>query len=769
MKIFPNRGKDKKDNSLGLFHAEAAAISAESAGVAYQSPSLIAAGAGGSTVAFLSTITNLILALLLIKVPSLVEGKTPMKRTVVLMAIVNSFTWIPIIFVFIFFKNINPMLLIGLWIFGLVPAALMGPLRDNWVANIVPSDKMGRYLSWRSAIAGIFYLVAFNIMGFTLFKSAGNIGRGFAIVLSIAFLASLASTFLYSSIHSPPTTDKPQTAPKISFGSFLKGARKEHLGTFILFAALFNFAVNLSSPLLSVYLISSLKFTFMTYTLVISCEYVARVLSLGFWGKQVDKSGSLRVLGVASHLIPFVPILWLFSGGNIIFLCIAQLFSGIVWAAFDLSTQTFIYKSTLPEQRLHYIAYYRSLTTFSAALGTLASALLLSSMFHIFGSQILGMLLVSAILRMAVVRLMLPKLKPGGIPDAIVHEELARELAYVNYPTRQGLYYHPEVWSRFTKPVAALGNIIGQAVNKITPKPAGLYYNPQRWSSYMGQNSNLRTSAIQANDEETSKSGLYHNKKAWASYMQQTSVLMESESQTVREGLIRNPEAWASFTNQMIQTDTGISENSKSGRKGLLYDPEAWERMMNQAVKADTRMTEDLKPVRKGLLYDPEAWARFMNQTAIDEAKAIDRVKTTRSGIFYDSQKWGDYLKQSMVLNATTMRTGGDSQVTRQPIFYHPELWGDYKNQSVLSREVNFKAGVNVKSNRKPLLYHPEEWDRTFDPAMVHIGRKSAIGTVITRQNPVKNTNHQSLSGNLQTINRPATAKKRVTTSPSPA
>jgi MFS family permease len=461
MKIFSNRSKDNKDKSLGLFHAEAAAVSAESAGCAFQSNSIIATGASDSSVALLSAVTNLVLSVLLIKVPSLVEGKTPMKRTVVLMALVNAFTWIPIIFTFIFFKHINPIMLIGLWILGIVPATLLGPLRDNWLANSVPSEKMGRYLSLRSIIGGIFYIAAFNIMGFTLNQTSKQIGvasvsKGFVIVLSVAFLASIASTFLYSSIRAPaaPAVKSP-AAPPISFGSFLKGARKEHLGTFILFVSLFTFTVNLSSPLLAPYMMHYLKYSYMTFTLVISCEYVARVLSLNYWGKLVDKSGSLRVLGFASHLIPFVPILWLFSG-SIFYLCIVQLFSGAVWAAFDLCAQTFIYKSTQPEQRLYYIVYYRSLTTFSAAMGTLTSALLLTSMFHVFGSQILGMLLLSGVLRMAVVRFMIPKLKPGGIPDAIVHEELARELAYVNYPTRQGLYYHPEAWSRFTKPVAAL-------------------------------------------------------------------------------------------------------------------------------------------------------------------------------------------------------------------------------------------------------------------------------------------------------------------------
>jgi hypothetical protein len=41
MKIFPNRGKDKKDNSLALFHGEAATGSIENAGTAYQRPLLL--------------------------------------------------------------------------------------------------------------------------------------------------------------------------------------------------------------------------------------------------------------------------------------------------------------------------------------------------------------------------------------------------------------------------------------------------------------------------------------------------------------------------------------------------------------------------------------------------------------------------------------------------------------------------------------------------------------------------------------------------------
>jgi MFS family permease len=792
MKLFAKKGSDNKDNSLNLFHGEAAAASAESAGCSFQSNSLIAVGADASTVSLLNTITNLVLAGLLIKVPNLVEGKTPMKRTVVMMAVINAFTWIPIVFVFTFFRTINPLMLIGLWILGLVPATLLGPLRDNWLANMVPSEKMGRYLSWRAVIAGIFYLAALNIMGLALNQSHGNVGRGFAVVLAVAFLASVVSTFLYSMIHSPPPVARSQTAPSLTFKKFLQGARKEHLGTFILFVSLFTFTVQLSGPLQAVYMQRDLKFSFMQITLIASCEFIARVISITFWGKMVDKSGSLRVLGIVSHLIPLSPLLWMLSKGNVAFLCGAQLFSGTVWAAFDLSNQTFIYKSTQPEQRLHYIVYCKSLTTFASALGMMAGGLLLNHMFRISGSQILAMFLVSSVARLAVVRMMLPKLKPGGIPDAIVHEELARELAMVNYPTRQGLYYHPEAWSRFAKPVAAFGTILGKAVNKINPKPAGLYYNPQQWSNFMGQNSDLQPGMVQYGNTESVKRGLYHNKKAWSEYRQQTAIQVEADGEQVKEGLLYNPEAWPAMVPEMkveedakpvrkgllndpeaiaavtaaaqtAQDEAKRQDNLKPVRKGLLYDHEAWARMVNQMAQVNVKFSDSLKPVRKGLLNDPEAMARFMHQTETAEARAISAVKVNRTGIFYDSEKWSDYLKRSMGLNATTMRTGGDIQTNRQPIFYHPEAWNNYKSHTAIVKTTSEKAAVPA---RQALLYHPEEWERTFDPQMVHIGRKSAIGTIINRQSPIKKTDRRAPPA-AHPVSRPVVMNNRFGTRPS--
>jgi MFS family permease len=727
MNIFANRGKDKKDNSLGLLHGEAATGSIENAGAAYQANTVIATGADAGTVALLSAAINITLSVLLIKVPSLAEGKHNLKRTTIIIAFINTLTWLPVVLALALFHRLNPYLLIFLWVLNLVPSILVGPLRDNWMSNLIPSEKMGRYLSWRSAIGSVFYLSTFIVMGLILDYTKTTGFQNFAIVTAISLLGALSSSILYTKISQSQLKTATTKQETFGFFTFLKETRRSHLGSFIIFMSLFSFAVNLSSPLLAAYMINSLNFSYMTYTAMISCEYIARIISLSFWGKQIDKSGTLSLMMKVAHLIPFVPILWMFSK-NLFYLGAVQLFSGMVWAAFDLCAQTFMFKATPPQQRLRYISYQRSLTTFSVAVGAISGALLLKNMFPIFGSQILGVFLVSGILRLVVARVMLPRLQPGAIPDAVIHEELAIELAKLNMANSEGLYYHPEKWSRFTKPAVVFGTIIGKAVKKITPRPAGLYYNPQKWSNYMG-NSVLQPIALQANDSEISKGGLYYDKKAWTEYMQQTSVLTDTAMKPVRDGLLYNPEAWASIT--------------------------------KQSVLANARMSDRLKPVRKGLLYDPEAWARLTEKTATTEAKAIYSVKNARNGLFYDSQRWGDYLKQSLVLNATTMRTSSEGLINRQPIFYHPEMWNNYKNQSALSKSA-IRANTNTISGRQALLYHPEEWNKTLDPVMVHIGRKSAIGTVITRQSQVK-----KIARKVMPAIRTAEITKRIRTAPS--
>lgn len=675
MKVQPGSANQKKDNSLAVFNAEAASSAVESAGCAYQSPSVIATGADARGVALLSTFTNLVLSVLLIKVPSLVEGKhNLLKRTTVIVATFGSITWIPIVLVMLFFKSVNPLFLTALWVTSLVPTTMLYPLRDNWLASLVPAEKMGRYLSWRSVIAGASYLGTFLLMGYVLNMAMGQratgantvaqnpiLGHSYAFVLAVAFLASAVSVVLYFHVRPPVLSRAPESKSSLNFITFLKDARKSHLGTFIFFVSVYTFAVNLIGPLFASYMLNDLKFSMMTYTSITATEYVARIISLTFWGKMVDRAGSLKVLNDVTYLIPFVPVLWLFST-NVGYLCAVQMLSGTVWAAFDLCVQTFIYKATPPDQRLRYIVYYRSLTSFSVAIGALTGGLLLSHMFRIFGSQILALFLVSGVLRMAIARVMLPRLTVKGIPDAVIHPELALELAAVPPNSREGLYYHPEVWRKFTQRAAMVGGeILGRTVAAIDPSRSGLFYKPWRWGEFLTGN-RQQPAPAEAKAAKPSRNSLFYKPAEWKEYL-----------------------GWKGI-------QPAMAESNSAGQ-----------------------------PAHGGLYHHPEEWAQFQTHAASPAPRETAK-NVSNGGLFHNPAKWGEYLKNSMVLNAATMRTGGEGMVLRQPVFYHPEMWETYKRETAFAAA---KAKETAPAAREALLYHKENWEKA--------GRKTTPARKTTR------------------------------------
>jgi hypothetical protein len=447
----------------------------------------------------------------------------------------------------------------------------------------------------------------------------------------------------------------------LTFVNFIKDTRKSHLGTFILFVSLYTFSVNLAGPLFASHMLTDLKFSYITFTAVVSCEYIARILSLTFWGRLVDKTGSLKILSQVSYVIPLVPILWIFSP-NFFYLIGVQLLSGVVWAAFDLSVQTFIYKATQPNQRLRYIVYYRSLTSFSVALGSITGAFMLNYMFSIFGSPLLGMFLISGLLRMVVARVMLPRLTLQGIPDAVIHPELAVELATVPPIARPGLYYYPDLWRRITRRTTSVGSkVIGKAFSTIGFSKDGLFYKPAKWSEYL----------INA--------GMQPKEEAY------------DASQNARNNLFHKPGKWMEYL-------SGIGA---------------------QQEKAESKIVQ---PIRDGLFYHKEGWAKFQEElhkraASNDSASGIDR-----KGLFHDPQRWGEYMKQSLALNATTMHTGGEGTVLRQPIFYHPEIWDKYQRETTARKSVN----APVTSSRKALLYHPDEWQKLNEKSDSHKNRKTS-------------------------------------------
>jgi MFS family permease len=606
----PSNTNRKNGRNLWRFHGDAAVSAVDDAAVNYQAPSIIAAGADVQSISVLTTLVNLCLSLICIKAPALIERIGTGKSGAITLAALNLFAWVPLIIMFFLAPaGISPGWIALLWLINIMPGMLLTFQRDNWLSNLVPGKKLGRYMGQRLAIKSAFYLGAFCFLGYML-DSFGNTSlTNFAFVFIIALVVALVDFIIFNFMYEPRekqsnTVESSNINVKFGIFTFVSEIKAKKLDTFIVFTSLFYLTVGLSGPLYAVYVLQDQYFSYLSYTIIIASEYLARVISAPFWGRYADRSGNIRVLSIVSRIIPAIPICWLFCS-NIGYLAVIQTTSGICWGAFDLCTQNYIFKVAPQEKKLRYIVYTRCLILFSTALGGIGGVYLIRGIFPIFSSTILTVFLISGLFRALVVLILMPKLIDMAMiyGQPLVSPKTTLDNSGKTPVVRHGLFYHREKppRPRVGKNAAKTGmaaftarphNIahrqpICKAQEQFLPilkngmieLPEGVKVTPQHdWLDLQRK--------IEKKKQEAEKMEINPRRRPW---LHNEDVARSFHRQTLAQ-------------NMAMQTKT---EREKSSREGLFYNSDAWSDYKRASLKTAMLEAERLRDHGEEITPEP--------------------------------------------------------------------------------------------------------------------------------------------------------------------
>jgi len=170
-------------------------------------------------------------------------------------------------------------------------------------------------------------------------------------------------------------------------------------------------------------MLRDLHFSYIVYTILNSVSILATVGSMTWWGKRMDKAGSIKVLKITSLFVPFVPLGWALSH-SLWWLIIMQLFSGFAWAGFQLSSSVFIFDAAPRQNSTRYIALYNSLIFLGVSVGSLTGGLVAPLLPPFKGSNLLSIFIVSGVARLAVALFFLPRIKEVRKVPQVKAEEL---------------------------------------------------------------------------------------------------------------------------------------------------------------------------------------------------------------------------------------------------------------------------------------------------------------------------------------------------------
>jgi MFS family permease len=329
------------------------------------------------------------------------------KKLILIGALLNSVSFIPI-FLSLFIKGYEfPFLLLSISLYFISDLFIV-PAWVSLMGDIIPDQIKGIYFGERNKINNLIAFVSLIVAGFVLEAVSGiSLIYAFGIIFFISMVAKLLSFYMYTKIYEPEYYF--DESYNFSFFSFLKNLKKTNFGVFVIYMCVFTFSYRIAAPYFSLYMFNYLHFDYLKFTLVSAASALATILSMPVWGRYIDEYGNKKIMALTGFSIPLIPLLWMLSK-NFLYLFFVEIFSGFVWAGFNLSTFNFIFFSTSSEKRSIAYSYYNILIGLSIFLGTTTGSLLIEKM-RLFEIPVFNVFIASTILRFLSSFLFLSKIK----------------------------------------------------------------------------------------------------------------------------------------------------------------------------------------------------------------------------------------------------------------------------------------------------------------------------------------------------------------------
>ncbi|MFA6064332.1 MAG: MFS transporter [archaeon] len=363
------------------------------------------------------------------------------KNTIIPAVFLQSISWLLIALIPFIFPTDQIFWLIVITTIGTLAGSIGTPLWQSWMRSLTATELIGEYFGIRNAITGA--IVFLTMLGcgllLKLFEPSLTL-YAFVAIFLISFIGRLASSITFTKMEDPCC--EIDGTEKIWLFDFIKELRTNNFGYFVLFGTLMTFAISLVGPFFSLYLLDNLalKFDYFTYTIIICSSAVASLISMPYWGKIIDKYGTIKTLKATGLLASIYPLALILIHDPL-GLTIAEFLSGIIFSGFNLCLASFIYESFKAEKIIKYASYQAALFGTATFFGIMLSGYVqtFNVSFPILTNTFYIICLVAVVLRLTIYSALVNKIKDVRETKPIQEDQLVIGVLTFE-PVRETLY-----------------------------------------------------------------------------------------------------------------------------------------------------------------------------------------------------------------------------------------------------------------------------------------------------------------------------------------
>lgn len=346
------------------------------------------------------------------------------KRWVVLCAALQGLSFFPLVYAAMSGSlALVPLLAIAslYWAGGLAS----GPAWNTWMESIVPSRIRPRYFSQRTRLSQLCTLLGLVGGGIVLqwADSSGRTLLGFACIFAAAGcfrMWSVSWLIRHRAVSAPEGDSRNHRAGAVRGAAARRRPAAAAAAPGISGIRLLSYLVavqamvQISGPYFSPYMLKQLDFSYSQFVTLLAIGFLSKVIALSWWPKLTRRGGARRLLWIGGVGIVPLSALWIVSD-NIYHLALVQMYSGIMWAAYELGFFLMFFEALPLEKRTRMLTYYNLANMVALCSGALLGAALLqllgggqSAYWLLFATSSLGRLLALGLLFGAQLRAIRP-------------------------------------------------------------------------------------------------------------------------------------------------------------------------------------------------------------------------------------------------------------------------------------------------------------------------------------------------------------------------
>lgn len=304
------------------------------------------------------------------------------KKRIGLMLAVSRHLWLLLIPIVFLSGAWRLNMLIGIVILSSLLTMAATPAWLAWMASIVPVRFRGRFFSRRNAAIAVVTLTATIVGGLILdwSRSAGVEHIGFAVII---MLAVVGAALAWRAMVRIPTGRNMNTTSRagLDLPGLLAPLKDRAFRRLLIVFTMWNGAVGLSAAFFAPHMLLNLKMSFFQIGLYSSATALVAVASNRYWGALIDRFGSRAVLNLCGIGIGLIPVVWLYPRAGFLWILIPEaLYSGVLWAGFNLAAFTLPLDRSPQKDRTIFLSVFATVTGIAFFVASIASGYIAESL-----------------------------------------------------------------------------------------------------------------------------------------------------------------------------------------------------------------------------------------------------------------------------------------------------------------------------------------------------------------------------------------------------